>query len=345
MRKNVFWLAAMAAAVSMTGCSLDEVVDKAEVRSIGFDAFANKSSRATKPDDFTHNNFTVWGRYDKGESQYESVFTNTEVKWENDVWTYGIPIPWVVEKNYEFAAIAPHGVDNASYAYDTNTYTFGDVTVNLTEGNQVDYLVADVKENVQSTGGAVSFTFNHTLSQVDFKFVPQTQGDNAWKSNVKIKVTDFTLRAVVSAGDCSVVYTDLATPTKTVTWNNETTTADFAYATELETSYTLGAPATTTESALSNPAWLVIPQKEGERKLSITCDIYDTTNSEVLIKEDATAEVDIDTEWVTNTYYTYTVKIGTDILGENPYITFDVEEVTNWTTDTTNSIDVPSQNP
>ena len=346
MRKNVFWLAAMAAAVSMTGCSLDEVVEKAEVRNIGFDAFANKSSRATKPADFAHNNFSVWGRYDKGSNQYEEVFTGKEVKWENDVWTYGTPIPWVVGKNYEFAAIAPYGVTNASYAYDSNTYTFGDVTVDLTDNNQVDYLVADVKENVQSTGGAVSFTFNHTLSQVDFKFVPQTQGDKAWKSNVKIKVKSFTLKTVVSVGDCSVAYTDLATPTKTVTWTNESTTADFAYTTELETSYTLGALEPTTESALSKPAWLVIPQEEGDRKLSITCDIYDTTKSdEVLIKENATAEVDIDTEWVTNTYYTYTVKIGTDILGENPYITFDVKEVKDWTPDTTNSIEVPSQNP
>lgn len=345
MRKNVFWLAAMAAAVSMTGCSLDEVVDKAEVRNIGFDAFANKSSRATKPDAFTHNNFSVWGRYDKDGSQYENVFKGTEVKWENDVWTYGTPIPWVVGKNYEFAAIAPHGVANAGYAYDTNTYTFGDVTINLTEGNQVDYLVADVKENVQSTGGAVSFTFNHTLSQVDFKFVPQTTGDNAWKSDVKIKVKNFTLSSVVSVGDCSVAYTDLATPTKTVIWTNESTTADFAYNTELETTYTTTSGSGATESGLSTPAWLVIPQKDGSRKLSITCDIYDTTNGEVLIKGDATAEVNVVTEWVTNTYYTYIVKIGTDILGDNPYITFDVTSVSGWNTDITNSIEVPSQNP
>ena len=345
MKKNVFWLAAMAAAVSLTGCSVDEVVDKAEVRNIGFDAFANKSSRANKPDDFTHNNFSVWGRYDKGGTPtYEEVFDGKkEVKWENSAWTYGTPIPWVVGKAYEFAAIAPHGVTNASYNYESNKYTFGDVTVDLSGSNQVDYLVADVKEDVQSTGGAVSFIFNHVLSKVDFKFKAQTEGSNAWKSNVKIKVTGFTLSSVVSVGDCSVEYTNVTTPTKTITWTNESTTADFAYSTSLETTYTTSG-SSATESGLSTPAWLVIPQSDGSRKLSITCDIFDTTvpDSEVLIKKDATAEVDIDTQWDSNTYYTYTVKIGTDIVGDNPYITFDVTEVKDWTPNTSNSIDIPS---
>lgn len=344
MKKNVFWLAAMAAAVSLTGCSVDEVVDKAEVRNIGFDAFANKSSRATKPTGM-HDNFAVWGAYDITDNTTKTdVFTGDKVEWSTDTWTYGIPKPWVVGKAYEFAAVAPHGVTNASYNYESNTYTFGDVTVDLTGTNQVDYLVADVKEGVQSTGGAVSFTFNHTLSQVDFKFAPQTTGDNAWKSNVKIKVKNFTLKSVVSVGDCSVVYTNVATPTKTITWTNESTTADFAYSTSLETTYTTSGSSATV-SGLSTPAWLVIPQSAGSRKLSITCDIYDTTSGDVLIKGNATAEVDIDTQWDPNTYYTYTVKIGTDIVGDNPYITFDVTEVKDWTSNTSNSIDIPSNNP
>ena len=49
--------------------------------------------------------------------------------------------------------------------------------------------------------------------------------------------------------------------------------------------------------------------------------------------ENKEASVDVDTNWEANNHYTYTVYIGTDVLGQNPYITFDVAKVEGWVTE------------
>lgn len=351
MRKNVFWLAAMAAAVSMTGCSLDEVVDKAEVRNIGFDAFANKSSRATtNAQTFGHQNFSVWGRYENTTDNYVEVFQNKEVKWSNPgdlsdtngSWTYDDLELWVMGKTYEFAAAAPY---NASFTYDyeKDQYSLGEITLDATSddggttySNQKDYLVAGVQNSVQSGASPVQFTFNHIVSKIDFIFKADTETDKAWKSPVRIEIKNIKLSGVNSKN----TYNNSA-------WGTSSTpTVEFSkgYIQALSTTYDGTNTVTPTTNVFE---WLVVPQETTvTRTLKITCDVYDeVTDGTKLNEQPITASVDITTAWNGNTYYTYTVKIGTDILGENPYITFDVKEVKDWTTDTTNSIEVPSQNP
>lgn len=335
MKKNVFWLAAMAAAVSLTGCSVDEVVDKAEVRSIGFDAFANKTSRANKPEGM-HDSFDVWGAYDvvNNDNKHE-VFDNKTVSWQTDTWSYGTPEPWVTGKTYEFAALAPSAITNAAYDY-SNKYNFGPVDANPT--TQTDYMYATVKEGVAAGAQSVPFTFNHTLSKVDFKFVPKTDEPNNWPTDVKIKVINVKLSGVLPTGSCEI--TNAATESPTITWTNQTgTPVEFTDATGYETTYLSGAATPEGPST----AWLVIPQTDGNRKVTVTCDITDADG--VILNSGVSASADIDNEWVANTYYTYTIKIGTNIAGTNPFITFDVTSVSRWNTDTTNSIEVPSQNP
>lgn len=335
MKKNVFWLAAMAAAVSLTGCSVDEVVDKAEVRNIGFEAFANKTSRATKPTGM-HDSFDVWGAYDV-DAVKTDVFPGTAVSWQesSSTWSYGTPKPWVSGKTYEFAALAPSAITGAAYDY-SNKYNFGPVDANAS--TQTDYMYATVLESVPAMSASVNLTFNHTLSKIDFKFVPKTDTPNNWASDVKIKVTSVKLSGVLPTGSCEI--TNAATNSPTITWNGQTgEPVDFTDTKGYETTYLLRSPKTAGPST----AWLVIPQTDGDRKVTVTCDITDAAG--VTLYSSVSASADIDNEWAANTYYTYTIKIGTNIAGTNPYITFDVTSVSRWNTDITNSIEVPSQNP
>lgn len=331
MKKNIFLWVAVFAVGAMSSCSVDKVVDQAEARYIGFDSFANKVTRGLDATAFGHSNFDVWGQNSDG-----SVFDGTPVSWDNTAWTYAPLVPWVDNESYEFAAIAPANAPSADYDYNNNKYSFGPVTVNSQTGNQTDYMVADVKEGVTSAGGKVQFTFNHTLSKVDFKFAPTTTTPNNWQSDIKIVVTEFTLSNVLSKGSCAFTY---AAGGNTISWTGQTEEVEFKNETDYTATYKYQTP-TATPSSVST-SWLVIPQTEGSRTLSITCDIYNTTDGgEVLVKEDATASVAISNAWKGNTYYTYTVYIGTDILGTNPYITFDVASVKGWTDDTLNSVDV-----
>ena len=359
MKKNVFWLAAMAAAVSLTGCSVDEVVDKAEVRNIGFDAFANKSSRTVNAETFGHTSFGVWGRYDKGSSNYVNVFNNKEVKWSkptdldaaDGAWEYSPLVPWVADKNYTFAAVAPY---NAAFSYDyTNGYTLGEITLDATTdddgttySNQVDYLTATVKSSVQSTisGGKVGFTFNHIVSNIIFNFQPKIADDYAWTSPVQIIIKKITLSNVLtnkkytnntwSAADSPNTSGSFAT---TLSSDNITT---------YEPAGSEGTPAQVLEKLENKFSWFVVPQTEeqaSDRKLTLTFDIKtkDTDgNYNVVVKENATASVDIDTNWNANTQYTYTVYIGTDVLGTNAFITFDVASVAGWGTTQSETVNV-----
>lgn len=358
MKKNVFWLAAMAAAVSLTGCSVDEVMEKAEVRNIGFDAFANKSSRATvNAETFGHTSFGVWGRYEETTSNYVNVFNNKEVKWSNlgdlddtnGAWEYSPLVPWVADKTYEFAAVAPYNA-GFSYNYDGDSYTLGEITLDATTddggttySNQVDYLTATVQNGIQSTisGGKVGFTFNHIVSNIIFNFQPKITNEDgettAWTSPVQIDIKKITLADVLIKNKYEDNNWDNTTSTYITTTENykgsfEKGNGSAVYGT---TEY----DGTSTVTALTGQfSWFVVPQIEGQatgRTLTLTFDIKTKDASgayNVVAKTDATASVDIDTEWATNTQYTYTVYIGTDVLGENAFITFDVEKVENWGT-------------
>lgn len=333
MKKNIFLWVTVFAVGAMSSCSVDKVVDQAEARYIGFDPFANKVTRALDATAFGHSDFGVWGKNSGG-----SVFAGTPVSWVNTAWTYAPLVPWVDNESYEFAAIAPADAPSAAYDYNNNKYSFGPVTVNSQTENQTDYMVADVKEGVTSAGGKVQFTFNHTLSKVDFKFAPQTNTPNNWQSDIKIVVKEFTLSNVLSQGSCQFTYNAGG---NTISWTGQTKGVEFKDETDYTATYAYNT-STATSSSVST-SWLVIPQTEGTRTLSIKCDIVNTAVSpEVTVKQDATASVTISNDWEGNTHYTYIVYIGTDILGTNPYITFDVEKVTDWTSDTSNSLNVPT---
>lgn len=348
MKKNVLFGMMALAMGAMTACSVEEVVDQAETNYIGFDPFANKVSRATTTaQGLGHKNFSVFGRYDNGSSGFVTVFENKEVKWSNEDnlndsqanWEYTPLVPWVSGKQYQFAAIAPYNASYtaAAYNYGSNQYTLGDITLDATFSgekytNQIDYMTADKVEQNSGTSTSVSFTFNHIASKIDFNFQPQNTGEKAWPSDVKIAIKSITLSSVATTKS----YTNGA-------WvNATTTTADGSFSVTLaDDNSTTYEPSSTEADKVSELtgkfSWLVVPQSEAdasERKLAITFDVFTKDaagayNVQVLTDESAT--IDIDTQWNPNTVYTYTVYIGSDILGQNPYITFDVASA-NWST-------------
>lgn len=342
MKKNVFLWVAVFAVGAMSSCSVDKVVDQAEARYIGFDAFANKVTR-NKPADFPHETFGVWGAYNSAASV---VFTNKTVTYQSGdgSWSYGTPEPWVSGQTYEFAAIAPY-VNGASYDYGTDKYTLGQITVDATEANQIDYMTATPINNHSSGTSPVSFVFNHILSKIDFIFKPRTASeDNThWQSPVRIEITKIELADVPTTNTYATdAWGELG---KTSDGTNKTITTDFTDDNpSVTTSYD---GSSTTKPTAKTFDWLVVPQGTTAgsitKTLTITCDVYDNaTSGGTLLKGNATASVGITTSWVKNTYYTYTVSIGADILGENPYITFDVASVKDWPTKTPVDLNVPT---
>lgn len=362
MKKNVLFGMMALAMGAMTACSVEEVVDQAETNYIGFDPFANKVSRAaTHAQGLGHSNFSVFGRYDNGNSSYIEVFKNQKVEWSkpddldatDGSWTYTPLVPWVSGKDYVFAAIAPYKATGYSYAYSTQTetagtYTLGEITLDATAGsdgsytNQIDYMTAtEVTRNSTTSTDAVSFTFNHIASKIDFNFQPKTTNtDNKnthWQLPVKIDIKKITLADV---------------HTKNTYTNNDWTGSSEVGTFEKEGSSGAAIGSTTydgnsTVTALENQfSWLVVPQDDtqaSDRKLTIEFDVYtQDANGQYNVKvlTDTEASVDVDTNWEANNHYTYTVYIGTDVLGQNPYITFDVANVEGWDTGTTSGLDV-----
>lgn len=339
MKKNVFLWVAVFAVGAMSSCSVDKVVDQAEARYIGFDAFANKVTR-TKPADFPHENFGVWGAYNSAASV---VFTNKEVTYQSSdgSWSYGTPEPWVSGQEYEFAAIAPY-VNGASYDYGTDKYTLGKIIVDATEEKQIDYMKATPQPTVQSGTNSVSFVFNHILSKIDFIFQPKTtSNDNThWQSPVRIEITKIELADVPTT---NTYANDAWGELDTSGTNKATFTEGEGTSALVETSYPGSGGVTQSDNTFD---WLVVPQGTTAgsitRTLTITCDVYDEVTGGTQLISGATASVNITTNWAENTYYTYTVSIGADILGENPYITFDVASVTDWPTKTPVDLNVPT---
>lgn len=331
MKKNIFLWVAVFAVGAMSSCSVDKVVDQAEARYIGFDPFANKVTRRLDATAFGHSNFDVWGKYDDVE-----VFAGKTVSWQTSSWTYQPLVPWVDGKKYEFAAIAPH-VENASYDYENDQYTLGKIIVDATPTTQIDYMTATPKTAVESGSNPVSFDFNHILSKIDFKFQPKIADPNAWPSPVKIDIKKITLAQVNTVN----TYTANNWGTSEISGIFEKGNGSDIYGT---TTYD-GSDVTALEGKFS---WLVVPQTDTEasdRALTIKFDVSTQDadgNYTVKVLTDKEATVEIANNWVANTVYTYTVYIGSDILGPNAYITFDVASA-NWNDlSSNNDLNVPT---
>lgn len=187
MKKSLLMLGA--AAMMLASCTQNEVVEVAESRAIGFDAFVNNTTKADIVD-AQFAKFWVFGAYDNTTS-WTPFYTNDIVEKKQSVWTAAKTAYWTAQKSHKFAAYA-NGTSQltAGVSFDAATGTNG--TLKFTDYPVEDNdLVAAVATAMTWDGSSepskVGFTFKHLLSKVKFTFTTDAANDYVMKiENLKL---------------------------------------------------------------------------------------------------------------------------------------------------------------
>lgn len=327
MKKNYFMLAA--ATMLFAACAeTDVLVDVSEKESapqeIGFDAFANKTTRAIDDESDLQENggFHVWGYKTRGNENPYTVFNATEVYWDEESnpndWKYDDIQYWDMTADYQFYAVAPNA-ETAGVTYgitdDKKITITGAQSAESTES--YDHLVsAVVSVNAETnTKDAVEFTFSHVMSKISFKLQAAV--------NEEITVTEL----FMSGWDNGVGnYTQDATPDWKINSSVPGTTDNIlaedveltdANVTDIVGSSYIMVPQTIEYVAPSAAGVTPIVEERG-LKFNITYTIgTETFKQEGFVKSTQT--------WSTNTHTTYTIIINPGV------IEFAVDEVNGWT--------------
>lgn len=208
MKKLLF--ISLVATAMLAGCSNDEMVETTQSGAVRFDGFVNKSTRGLADDITTANisNFSVYGFMTDATGQ---IFTGEAVTKSNDAWIYSNTQYWTAGKDYWFSAIAP--TKDAQWTYAVNNKVEGGIiTFENREGTQdLLYAYSDkVSCTTPSEQGKVSFTFNHLLSRVKFKFTNAMGNDNTTLKVTDVKITNANKKATcdVSAATKTWILAD-----------------------------------------------------------------------------------------------------------------------------------------
>lgn len=337
MKKNKFWLAAMAVTVSMASCSLEEVMEQPEPQAIGFSSFVGKPTRAVteivKPDGTESGvqkpltNFYVFGRYgDKNGADYSNVvYENAEVVVSNSSFTNVGPTDvqyWVPDKDYKFVAYSD---GNSKIGSNISFGTDGNITITEYSAGSNDLILAtpaEVQTNatISAQPDAVPLTFNHLLSQVSFQFVGED-----FPAGYKIKIEGLTFSVNNTA-----TYTS-----SNNSWGEPTTSASKGYTVGTGTAFAF-------DTQTKSDANFVIPQSYSSGiTAAFTATIYDKYNSEVARKAFTTASLlaesasGIPEEWVKGYRYQYNIKLTPSEMTNMFPIKFTVTTVSDWLDSTT----------
>lgn len=337
MKKNKFWLAAMAVTVSMASCSLEEVMEQPEPQAIGFSSFVGKPTRAVteivNPNGSASGvqtpltKFYVFGRYgDKNGVNYSNVvYENAEVVVSNSSFTNVGPADvqyWALNKDYKFAAYS----DGNNSLTTTNEVSFdnnGHITIKDYEAGDKDLILATPEEvqtgaTISAQPDAVPLTFDHLLSQVSFQFVGES-----FPAGYKIKIEGLTFSVNNTA-----TYTS-----SNNSWGEPTTPASKGY--------TVG-DAFAFDAPTKSDANFVIPQSySSDITATFTATIYDNHGSTVASKAFTTASLlassasGIPTKWDKGYRYQYNIKITPSEMTNMFPIKFTVTAVSGWQDSTT----------
>ncbi len=259
MRKNLFVGALACAALTMTGCSNNEVIENAAQQSgqaIQFSTYLGKSvqGRGTETNDNTiqSDNFgvlafytkqTAWASY--GKTQAANFMYNQKVRYADSKWSYKPVKYWPTMKGdkISFFAYAPY--DNPTESIDkgveladnnaTENVTSLTFTVKDVASDMIDFVAAqviDAKQKEEEVGGAdsINFKFQHELSRLAFKV--KTSDALQEKSHVVLKSA-----ILVAAGyykSATYTFADVSTDPE-----NVTTRGAWSDKTAMETNYDL----------------------------------------------------------------------------------------------------------
>lgn len=344
MKKNKFWLAAMAVTVSMASCSLEEVMEQPEPQAIGFSSFVGKPTRAVK--EIKKDNlgsFNVYGGY----ATNTDVFKGTVVTSDDNgnTWKYTGTQYWVPGQSYKFAAMGPSGIDidtKLSFDYTSGHLTLlnYEVTDLATASKDLVYAEANRTTNnplVEANYAAVPFSFGHIMSWIKIKFV------HAMTDGYKITVSDVKVVGVKTGA------TFTGNNVSTGTWTEPSTAAYLGASADAVKS-----PDIFSENVDNNLLdasgeycmvdFIAIPQTldASEFTISFKLKVQDSAGNYLL--GSVSGGVDFSTtltegkEWAVNNVYVYTADLTSEVLGLKP-ITFSVKNVGTW--DTSDEIDVP----
>lgn len=330
MKKHLFLLGL--AVTAMSSCTNDEVLEKVQSmkKTIGFESFINKTTRAT--DDINNNTnllkeFYVFGYYGTGTET--EVFTNAAVLKENGEWNVKEDELWTKNK-YTFAAYAD-GVGTGVVETTTDddklsNVEFSNGTLTFTNYSLKDKDLIAAHAIQDNSDGAnqddVSLTFSHLLSKVSFKFV-YTDKEH---EHIKMNISNIRLNVPLTA-TCS-------SKTNSTSWNSYSGSKVYTLADQSEVG-TTAAPAEPEE-------FYVIPEATiaDATTLTFTVEYYDDSQNDKpevetrnytlklntgKLKESESSTVDL-SAWAANAIYNYTVNLPFDPL----YIDFTVAGVSNW---------------
>lgn len=186
--KNSLFLLGAAAVVALSSCTKNEVMEVAENRAIGFDAFVGNPTKA----DITDANireFYVYGGYD---SDLDNVFDKVRVYTEDNgtSWKYDDTQYWTANKTYTFQGYAPVTSTASASAKGVNFTGF------VADG-ATDLLVSAVASKTTdatiTNSDPIQLTFRHVLSKIKFKFTSDLD-------NVNITISDLKVNALPNTG-------------------------------------------------------------------------------------------------------------------------------------------------
>ena len=348
MKKNKFWLAAMAVTVSMASCSLEEVMEQPEPQAIGFSSFVGKPTRAVteivNPNGSASGvqtpltKFYVFGRYgDKNGVNYSNVvYENAEVTVNGSSFTDVGPADvqyWALNKDYKFAAYSD---GNSKIGSNISFGTDGNITITEYSAGSNDLILATPNEVqtgatiTEDNPDAVPLTFNHLLSQVSFQFVGES-----FPAGYKIKI-----EGLAFSVNNTATYTS-----SDGLWGELKTSVNKEYKVNPNADTQEEEPFTF-DTQTKSDANFVIPQSYSSNiTATFTATIYDNHGSTVASKAFTTASLlassasGIPAEWDKGYRYQYNIKLTPSEMTNMFPIKFTVTTVSDWENSTTPGAD------
>lgn len=193
------------AVAAFAACNKAEVVESAPAAAIAFEnAFVDNTTKAAT--DITKDNLNDFGVYGTVAKNSNSalIFNNQTVTKSGDTYTYSPVQFWIEGAEYTFSAYAPY--TGKQWAFTPTNASAHNGTLafdNEAANGEQDLLFAAASRTTAATinakPDAVSFTFNHLLSKVVFKY---TNGftDN----NIKLNVYDVKINNAAAEGTIPV---------------------------------------------------------------------------------------------------------------------------------------------
>lgn len=268
MKKNVFFLTALATVALLSSCSEDETVSALDANSseIGFKTYVPKLTRATSIGDATaleSTNFDVFAFLKSSGTQLMGkVSDGAKVVYATSKWDYDQASEkayWPMTGNVDFYAVSPETADGLTKNFTSRSATLAYVTP-VDNTLQTDLMYASVinasKNDRNGDGsninaGGVKFNFRHALSQVVFKC--KTDADA-----IQVDVESVEIHNVANSGTFTypIVSTNAATGTTSGIWTVGATRD--TYATGMVPVENIGT--TSTDLTSLTGACMLIPQ-------------------------------------------------------------------------------------